>query len=126
MKKIALITGIVGAMFLTSTYAIAQTESTNQKLGAPGAVPESDKDIGATGARDSSANQKLGAPGAVPESDKDIGATGARDSSANQKLGAPGAAPESDKNIGPGPNDSTIGSDKKPTNRRSAPSKGKK
>ena len=72
MKKIALITGIVGAMFLTSMYAIAQTESTNQKLGAPG------------------------------------------------------AAPESDKNIGPGPNDSTIGSDKKPTNRRSAPSKGKK
>ena len=99
MKKIALITGIVGVMFLTSMYTIAQTESTNQKLGAPGAVPESDKDIGATGARDSSANQKLGAPG---------------------------AASESDKNIGPGPNDSTIGSDKKPTNRRSAPSKGKK
>ena len=99
MKKIALIVGIVGAMFLTSMYAIAQTESTNQKLGAPGAAPESDKDIGATGARDSSANQKLGAPG---------------------------AAPESDKNIGPGPNDSTIGSDKKPTNRSSAPSKGKK
>ena len=98
MKKIALIVGIVGAMFLTSMYAIAQTESTNQKLGAPGAAPESDKDIGATGARDSSANQKLGAPG---------------------------AAPESDKNIGPGPNDS-IGSDKKPTNRSSAPSKGKK
>ena len=99
MKKIALIVGIVGAMFLTSMYAIAQTESTNQKLGAP--VP-------------------------LLSGQLDFGATGARDSSANQKLGAPGAAPESDKNIGPGPNDSTIGSDKKPTNRSSAPSKGKK
>jgi hypothetical protein len=72
MKKITLVVGIVGAMFVTSIHAIAQTES------------------------------------------------------GNQKLGAPGAARESDKNIGPGPSDSTIGSDNKPTSRRSAPSKGKK
>jgi hypothetical protein len=47
---------------------------------------------------------------------------------ANQKLGAPGAAPESDKNIGSGPGASnpTTGSDNKPTNRRSAPSKQKR
>ena len=72
MRKIALVFGIAGAMFLTSVHVIAQTES------------------------------------------------------GNQKLGAPGAARESDKNIGPGPSDSTIGSDNKPTNRKSAPSKGKK
>jgi hypothetical protein len=72
MVKITLVFGIIGAIFLTSLYAIAQTES------------------------------------------------------GNQKLGAPGAARESDKNIGPGPSDSTSGSDNKPTNRRSAPSKGKK
>ena len=99
MKTTVMIVGIVGAMFLTST--IAQTET---------------------------GNQKLGAPGAALESDKDIGAAGARDSSANQKLGTPGAARESDKNIGPGPGASnpTTGSDNKPTNRRSAPSKEKK
>ena len=50
----------------------------------------------------------------------------AQTESANQKLGAPGAARESDKNIGPGPSDSTIGSDNKPTNRRNVPSKGRK
>lgn len=72
MTKIALVFGLVGVMFLTSIYVHAQTES------------------------------------------------------GNQKLGAPGAARESDKNIGPGPSDSTIGSDNKPTNRRNAPSKGKK
>src|SRR5688572_14228152 len=72
MTKIALVFGIVGAIFLTSIYVNAQTE---------------------------------------PE---------------NQKLGAPGAARESDKNIGPGPSDSTIGLDNKPTNRRNVPSKGKK
>ena len=70
--KIALIFGIVAAMFLTSIDAIAQSES------------------------------------------------------GNQKLGAPGAARESDKNIGPGPSDSTIGSDNKPTNRKNAPFKGRK
>ena len=68
----ALVLGIVAAMVLTSIDALAQTESENQKLGAPG------------------------------------------------------AARESDKNIGPGPSDSTIGSDNKPTNRRNVPSKGKK
>jgi hypothetical protein len=128
MKTTAMIVGIVGAMFLTSTSVIAQTERGNQKLGAPGAALESDKDIGAAGARDSSANQKLGTPGAALESDKDIGATRRPDSPANQKLGVPGAAPESDKNIGPGPGASNpaTGSDNKPTNRRSAPSKEKK
>ena len=65
MKKLVII-GIVGSMFLTSFYVMAQPEPIN------------------------------------PEP-------------ANPKLGA---APESDKNIGPGPNDATIGSDKKPTNRR--------
>jgi hypothetical protein len=131
MKQMALTVGIVGAMFLTSIYAIAQTESANQKLGVPGAAPESDKNIGPP-TSDSSANQKLGAqklgtPGAAPESDKNIGPE-ASDSSADQKLGAqklggPGATPESDKNIGPGASDSTIGSDKKHSKRRSAPSK---
>ena len=116
MKKTAIIVGIVGAMFLTTTSVIAQTESATQKLGAPGASPESDKEIGTTGTR-KSANQKLGAPGASPESDKDIGATGTRES-ASQKLGAPGASPESDKNIGPGPSNSP--------SRGSAPPKGKK
>ena len=101
MKTTAMIVGIVGAMFLTSTYVIAQTER---------------------------GNQKLGTPGAALESDKDIGATRGPDSPTNQKLGAPGAARESDKNIGPGPGASnpTTGSDNKPTNRRSAPSKEKK
>ena len=128
MKTTAMIVGIVGAMFLTGTYVIAQTERGNQKLGAPGAALESDKDIGAAGARDSSAKQKLGTPGAALESDKDIGVTRGLDSPANQKLGVPGAAPESNKNIGPGPGASnpTTGSDNKPTNRRSAPSKEKK
>ena len=70
MKRILLlIVGIVGGMFLVNSYAIAQTDPANPKLGA---------------------------------------------------------APESDKNIGPGPNDATIGSDKKPTNRRSPASKEKK
>ena len=124
MKTTAMIVGIVGAMFMTSTYVIAQSESASQKLGAAGAAPQSDKDIGGAGARNST-NQKLGAPGAAPESDKDIGATGARNS-ANQKLGTPGAASESDKNIGPGATDSTTGSDNKATNRRSAPPTGKK
>ncbi len=69
MKRILLlIVGIVGGMFLVNSYAIAQTDPANPKLGA---------------------------------------------------------APESDKNIGPGPNDATIGSDKKPTNRRSPASKEK-
>ena len=101
MRTTAMIVGIVGAMFLTGTYVIAQTER---------------------------GNQKLGAPGAALESDKDIGVTRGLDSPANQKLGVPGAAPESDKNIGPGPGASnpTTGSDNKPTNRRSAPSKEKK
>ena len=35
MKKIALIVGIVGAMFLTSMYAIAQTESTTNYAPVP-------------------------------------------------------------------------------------------
>jgi len=46
MKTTAMIVGIIGAMFLTTTYVIAQAESANHKLGASGASPESAKDIG--------------------------------------------------------------------------------
>jgi hypothetical protein len=58
MMKIALVVGIVGAMFLTSIYAIAQTESANQKLGAPGAAAESDKNIGPKGKKQSSGSHE--------------------------------------------------------------------
>lgn len=47
----------------------------------------------------------------------------AQTASANPRLGA---APESDKNMGRGPNDSTVGSDKRPTKRRIASYKGKR
>jgi hypothetical protein len=72
MRKTVMIVGIVGAMYLTTTSGIAETESANHKIGAPGASQESDKDIGATGTG-KSANQKLGAPGASPETDKNVG-----------------------------------------------------
>jgi putative intracellular protease/amidase len=124
MKTAAMIVGLVGGMFVTGTYVIAQSEPPNQTLGAAGASPETDKDVGQAGGRNST-HQKLGTLGASPESDKDIGAPGAGNST-HQKLGAPGAAAQSDKNIGPGATDSTTGSDNKSTNRRSAPPTGKK
>ena len=122
MKTMAMIVGMVGAMFMTSPYVLAQAAS--QQLGAAGGARQSDKDIGGAGAGHST-NQKLGTPGASSDSDKDIGTSDGRHPT-NQKLGAPGASPESDKNIGPGATDSTTGSDNKSTNRRSAPPTGKK
>ena len=49
MKTTAMIVGIVGAIFVTGTYVMAQSKSSSQKLGAPGAAPESDKNIGPGG-----------------------------------------------------------------------------
>src|SRR5215207_4748878 len=67
MKTAAIIVGLIGAMFVTGTYGIAQSEPANQSLGAAGASPESDKDVDAAGGRHST-HQKLGTRGAAAES----------------------------------------------------------